>query len=143
VRAGWMVGGYDRDKKFVAKMLRLLEERSELSAVTDKIGSLTFTEDLAKGLAALIETDHVGLFHMTNHGVCSRYEIALKLVSYLGRDDVTVRPVTSEAFPLPAPRAPSEAMANLRLRSLGLDTMPPWEESLRVYVQRYQLIATR
>lgn len=137
VRAGWMVGGYERDKKFVGKILRLLKGQREISVVTDKIGSPTFTEDLSRGIAALIETDHTGLFHMTNHGVCSRYEFARKLIEYLGRQDVIVRPITSEAFPLPAPRASSEAMQNLRLQSLGLDTMPSWEEALRVYVQRY------
>ncbi|MDP3722458.1 MAG: dTDP-4-dehydrorhamnose reductase [Candidatus Omnitrophota bacterium] len=137
VRAGWMVGGHDRDKKFAGKILQLLQTRNTLSVVTDKIGSPTFTEDLARGIATLIETDHVGVFHMTNHGVCSRYEFACKLVEFLGRPGVTIRPITSEAFPLPAPRAPSEAMANQRLQSLGLDHMPPWQEALRTYVQRY------
>lgn len=137
VRAGWMVGGHDRDKKFAGKILQLLQTRNTLSVVTDKIGSPTFTEDLARGIATLIETEHVGMFHMTNQGVCSRYEFACKLVEFLGRSDITIRPVTSEAFPLPAPRAPSEAMANQRLQSLGLDHMPPWQDALRIYVQRY------
>lgn len=137
VRAGWMVGGHDRDKKFAGKILQLLQTRNTLSVVTDKIGSPTFTEDLARGIATVIETEHVGVFHMTNQGVCSRYEFACKLVEFLGRRDVTIRPITSEAFPLPAPRAPSEAMANQRLQSLGLDHMPRWEDALRNYVQRY------
>lgn len=137
VRAGWMVGGFERDKKFVWKMLRLLEERRELLVVMDKIGSLTFTEDLARGITSLIETAHVGIFHMANHGVCSRYDIACKLVELLDRSDVTIRPVRSDAFPLPAPRARSEALENSRLGALGLDTMPSWETALARYVQRY------
>jgi len=137
IRAGWMVGGYERDKKFVGKILHLLEERRELSVVTDKIGSLTFTSDLSDGICALLETSHLGLFHMANHGVCSRYEVACKLVEYLGREDVTVRPVTSDAFPLPAPRGRSEAIANRRLQSLGLDRMPSWETALQTYVHQY------
>lgn len=142
VRAGWMVGGYERDKKFVWKLLRLLEERRELSVVTDTRGSLTFTEDLSEGIAGLIETAHVGTFHMANHGVCSRYDIACKLVELLGRRDVTIRPVTSAAFPLPASRPASEALENHRLQALGLDTMPSWDEALRAYVQRYLACAS-
>ncbi len=138
VRAGWMVGGVERDKKFAGKILRLLEDRRTLSVVTDKIGSPTFTEDLSRGIAALIETRHTGVFHMTNHGVCSRYEFACKLVEYLGRKDVTITPITSEAFPLPAPRAASEAMQNERLQTHGMDLMPTWEEALRKYVHQYQ-----
>ncbi len=136
VRASWMVGGYERDKKFVAKILRLLKERRELTVVTDKIGSLTFTDDLSSGIAAVIETGQTGLFHMANHGVCSRYDVACEIVKCLGRTDVTVRPISSEAFPLPAPRAASEALDNSRLRALGI-TMPSWQTSLHRYVQRY------
>ncbi len=137
VRASWMVGGYERDKKFVGKILRLIEERRELSVVTDKVGSLTFTPDLARGLATLVETPHTGLFHMANRGMCSRYDIAAKMLEYLGRRDVTLKPIGSDAFPLPAPRAASEAVINARLESLGLNLMPSWEDSLRVYVQQH------
>jgi len=137
VRAGWLVGGRGRDKKFVGKILRLLDQRKELSIVTDKIGSPTFTEDLARGITALIGTHYVGIFHMANQGACSRYDIAVKLLEYLGRHDVTIHPVSSDAFPLPAPRGRSEAVENCRLRALGLDTMPTWEEALRAYVQRH------
>ncbi len=143
VRAGWMVGGLERDKKFVWKILQRLERDEAVPVVTDKIGSLTFTEDLSRGLAALIETRHTGLFHMANRGVCSRYDIACKLVDYLGRQGVVIQPVTSEAFPLPAPRSPSEAMENRRLDELGLDLMPSWEEALRVYVEHYRQLAGR
>ena len=137
VRAGWMVGGVELDKKFAGKILRLLETRKELSVVTDKIGTPTFTGDLARGIAALIETGETGLFHMANHGGCSRYEFACKLVEYAGRGDVTVRPITSEAFPLPAPRADSESLENARLQALGLDRMPTWQEALQRYVHHY------
>ncbi len=142
VRAGWMVGGFERDKKFVGKLLRLMETQRELSVVQDKRGSLTFTEDLAQGIAGLIATPHTGLFHMVNQGVCTRYDIARKLVEYVGRPEITIRPVSSAAFPLPAPRGASEAIRNVRLQALGLDTMPPWEASLRRYVEQY-LAASR
>jgi len=137
IRAGWMVGGLDRDKKFAGKILRLLEERRELSVVTDKVGTPTFTEDLSRGIASLIGTAHEGLFHMANHGVCSRFDFARQLVEYLGRRDVTIRPITSEGFPLPAPRSASEAMRNERLQSVGLDAMPSWQAALQRYVQDY------
>lgn len=137
VRAGWMVGGFELDKKFAAKILRQLERQRELTVVTDKIGSPTFTVDLAQGIARLIETDHTGLFHMTNRGMCSRYEFACKLVECLGRRDVTITPIASDAFPLPAPRADSEAMHNERLESLGLNTMRTWEEALSDYIRAY------
>ena len=138
VRASWVVGGFERDKKFVGKMLRLLESQRELSVVTDKIGSLTFTVDFVQNLAALVRREgETGVFHMANRGACSRHEVACKIVEFLGRTDVTVRPVTSDAFPLPAPRGRSEAIRNLRLETLGLDRMPTWQDALQAYVRAY------
>jgi dTDP-4-dehydrorhamnose reductase len=137
VRTGWMVGGYERDKKFVGKILRLLEERTELAIVTDKRGSLTFTDDLAAALADLLQTAHVGVIHVANTGVCSRFDVACSVVQLLGRRDVTIRPVTSEAFPLPAPRSDSEALESLRLAALRLPPLPSWEQALARYVQQY------
>lgn len=69
VRAGWMVGGGPkRDKKFVGKIIRLLDETSKLKAADDKIGSPTYTVDFSRCLADLIETGYYGLYHCTNKG---------------------------------------------------------------------------
>lgn len=133
VRAGWMMGGGRKDKKFVAKILDLVEAGKPVSAVTDKYGSPTFTKDLSGCLIKLIETGQYGIYHITNKGYCSRYDIALKIVKFLNKD-VIVQPVTSDAFPLPALRTRSEASESVRLAPLGIDIMRPWEEALEDYL---------
>lgn len=138
VRAGWMVGGGpEKDKKFVGKIIRLLDKTSKLKAVNDKFGSLTCTVDLSKCLSELIETGYYGLYHCTNKGFASRYEIAKKILEYLGRKDVTVEPVSSAYFPLPAPRARSEASRSYKLELLGMDNARHWEEALKEYIENY------
>ncbi|MBI1737094.1 MAG: dTDP-4-dehydrorhamnose reductase [Candidatus Rokubacteria bacterium] len=133
VRAGWMMGGVTKDKKFVAKIMQQVAEGRPIRAVSDKIGSPTFAEDLVRGIAELIETGYYGLYHMTNQGVCSRYEIARHLVRHLGgRPDVI--PVSSAHFPLPAPRANSEAMRNLKLQLRNIDRMSGWQDALDRYL---------
>jgi dTDP-4-dehydrorhamnose reductase len=67
-------------------------------------------------------------------GSCSRYDVAVALCEILGREDISVEPVSSAFFPLPAPRARSEAMINYKLRLLGLDPMRPWRDALEAYV---------
>ncbi len=135
-RAGWMVGGGPQDRKFVGKMIELIEAgNTTLRAVDDKFGSPTFAKDLARGIRHLLDTGHFGLYHLVNSGGnCSRYEVAVELCRILGRADVTVEPVSSAFFPLPAPRARSEAMVNYKLRLLGIDPMRPWRDALRTYV---------
>ncbi len=133
VRAGWMMGGGRKDKKFVAKILDLIDEGKPISAVTDKFGSPTFTKDLSKSIIELIKTGKYGLYHLTNKGFCSRYDIALKIVEILNRP-VTVKPVGSDAFPLPAPRIRSEASESSKLASIGITPMRPWGDALREYL---------
>ena len=136
VRAGWMVGGGERDKKFVGKIARLiLEGTNPLRVVNDKIGTPTYAKDLLTGIRRLLETGYYGLYHMVNRGTCSRYDIAMMIREVLERPDIEIIPVSSAYFPLPAPRARSEAMRNLKLELLSLHTMRTWQDALREYIQ--------
>ncbi len=138
VRAGWMVGGGPKkDKKFIGKIINRMKETNALKAVNDKIGSPTYTFDFSKCLADLIETEYYGLYHCTNKGYCSRFDVAKKIVDILGRSDVTVEPVSSAYFPLPAARARSEMSRNYKLELLGLDSTRHWEVALKEYIQKY------
>lgn len=134
VRSGWLIGGIEKDKKFVAKIIKQLKTQKEILAVTDKIGSPTFTKDLAEGLMDLVETERYGLYHMANKGVCSRYTVAKKVVELMKKGDANVIPVTSKAFILPAPRPNSEAIENFKLNLLGIDGMRFWEQALEEYI---------
>jgi len=137
VRAGWMVGGWEFDKKFVYKIIQQLRQgKEELKAVSDKFGSLTFTRDFAVNLMPLLNTNYFGIYHMANKGTCSRYDIALKIVELMGLNNkVRVIPISSDQFPLPAPRPRSEMLDNPKLNLLGLNNMPHWQESLAEYIK--------
>jgi len=138
VRAGWMMGGGPKkDKKFVAKIIKLLDKTNELKVVSDKFGSPTYTVDFSRCLTELIETGYYGLYHCTNKGHASRFDVAKKVIEFLGRSDVTLRPVSSAFFPLPAPRARSEMSRNYKLELLGMDKMRYWEEALKEYISFY------
>jgi dTDP-4-dehydrorhamnose reductase len=134
IRAGWMIGGYQKDKKFVWKIIQLLKTKKEIPVVTDKIGSPTFTGDFSKGILAIVNYGTHGVYHCVNEGICSRYEIARKIAEYLHKEDVVLIPVTSEAFPLPAPRGASEALVNYKLKNLGMDLMRTWQDALKEYL---------
>ena len=135
VRAGWMIGGHNKDKKFVWKIVQLLNTKKEISVVIDKTGSPTFTNDFSNGIIDIVESGKHGLYHCVNKGICTRYDIAVKIAEYLGKKDVVIRPVTSDAFPLPAPRGKSEAMINYNLSKIGLDKTRPWQDALKDYLK--------
>lgn len=135
VRAGWMFGGGREDKKFVAKIIELAHNRSELKIVNDKFGSPTYTRDLARALIRLTQTGWFGVYHSVNTGEpCSRYEFALKVLEYAQLTSCRLVPVSSAEFPLPAPRPRMEAGRNLHAELMGLELMRPWQVALREYI---------
>ena len=138
VRAGWMVGGGDRDHKFVAKILRQLDEGAHtIYAVGDKWGTPTYAPDFARCFTRLIDTESYGLYHMACLGQGTRYDVAKRILHVMGlEDEVELIEVDSEFFreAFPAPRPRSEMMRNYLLDLQGMNTMRPWEESLDEYL---------
>lgn len=138
VRAGWMVGGAERDHKFVAKVVDQLRDGARsIRAVTDKLGTPTYTSDFGQNLLELVATPFHGLYHMACLGEGSRYDVAREIVAFYERPDVVVLPVTSSAFEdeYPAPRPRSEMMRNYMLDLRGLNRMRPWQVALHDYLE--------
>ncbi len=133
LRAGWMIGGGEKDKKFVGKMVSLLSEKDEIMAVNDKFGTITYALHLVKTIKQMINTGLYGTYHVASDGVCSRFDIAKEIARIIG-SKVKIIPVGSDRFPLPAPRGRSEAMKSYKLDLLGLNTLPNWQEALREYL---------
>jgi len=140
-RAGWMIGGGEKDKKFVGKIIRLMSEKNEISIVNDKFGSPTYAKELVIGIKEFIKTGYYGLYHMTNTGICSRLEIGNEIASFF-KKNVKINPISSAAFPLPAPRARSEAMRNMKLDLLGMNMMSDWRKVLNDYLLEWAEIMT-
>lgn len=135
VRAGWMFGGGREDKKFVAKIIELAQERDSLSVVNDKFGSPTYTYDIADGIEKLANTGLYGTYHLVNTGgYCSRIEFAEKILEYAGITDCELHPVNSAQFPLPAPRPRMEAAYNYNLDLRGMNWQRHWKEALKNYI---------
>lgn len=109
VRTAWV---YDRDgHNFVATMLRLMDEREELSIVADQIGSPTLAADLATALWALATKDIAGIRHFTNSGVASWYDFAVAiqeeaLAAGQLRRTIPILPIRTSDYPTAAHRPP-------------------------------------
>ncbi|HEY3383827.1 MAG TPA: SDR family oxidoreductase [Vicinamibacterales bacterium] len=137
VRAGWMIGGGDRDHKFVHKIGEQLRAgATTIHAVEDKLGTPTYTRDFAANLLELVETGFYGRYHMACRGEGSRYDVALEIVRHSGRSDVHVVAVDSAHFSetYSAPRPRSEIMRNYMLDLHGLNRMRAWQVALREYL---------
>lgn len=138
-RAGWMIGGGEREKKFVALIIQQIRKGSrQIQVVTDKIGTPTYNVDFARGLARLISTTHYGVYHLSSGAVVSRYQVAQKILQVLGRTNITLTDITSDSqyiqdnFPTPRPK--SETMRSIKTAALNLDCMRSWDIALEEYL---------
>ncbi|MEY8354677.1 dTDP-4-dehydrorhamnose reductase [Lachnospiraceae bacterium 54-53] len=132
VRIAWVFGL--NGKNFIKTMLNLGKTHDKLTVVADQIGSPTYTFDLARLLADMIETEKYGRYHATNEGQCSWYEFACEIFKQAGMN-VAVEPVTSDQYPAKAKRPMNSRMNKDKLAENGFQPMPPWQDALKRYLE--------
>jgi len=121
-------------RNFVDTMLALAEQHDELKVVVDEVLTPTFTLDLARQIARMIDAvPPPGIYHATNDGECSWHEFAKEIFEQAGRN-VRVAKTTSAEWGAPARRPANSVLANAALDAAGLDIMPPWRDALSRYL---------
>lgn len=135
MRTSWLYGpGGDH---FVSTMLQLARERDAVQVVDDQIGVPTSALWLAEATGRLLKTAFArddrgatsGLYHAVARGQTSWYGFARAIFQQY-HVDVTVEPVSTTAFPRPAPRPAYSVLDTGRLRrTFGIDP-PSWSRQL-------------
>jgi dTDP-4-dehydrorhamnose reductase len=103
-----------------------------LRVVVDEIGNPTYAPDLAEAIVKLIHSGHYGIYHLTNRGICSRYDFARAVLELAGRGNVPLEPITSDQWPRDSRPPLHCALHNLAGAALGI-TLRPWREALEDY----------
>lgn len=133
VRIAWVFGVAGNN--FIKTMLRLGKERGAVSVVDDQVGSPTYTYDLARLLVDMIQTERYGRYHVTNEGVCSWYEFAVEIFRQAGMEQVSVTPVSSDAFAAKAVRPENSRMSKEKLKENGFIPLPSWPDALSRFLK--------
>lgn len=132
VRTAWLYGVNGRN--FPKTMLELAENHSQITVVYDEVGTPTYTPDLAKAISQLIETEHYGIYHITNSGSCSWCEFARYIFEVAGKD-VEVIPVTAAQFARPAPRPHYSVLENRNWIEKGFEPLRSYKEAIKEYIE--------
>jgi dTDP-4-dehydrorhamnose reductase len=133
VRTAWLYG-YN-GKNFVKTIMKAASERGALTVVDDQRGNPTNAEDLAHHILKLGVCDEYGIYHCTGTGECSWYDFACKIVEFTNIP-CKVTPVTSEQYASAAKRPAYSSLDNMMLRCTVGDEMRPWEEALKVFMDK-------
>ena len=129
VRTAWLYSKYGAN--FVKTMVRKALTSSEVRVVNDQHGQPTLTTDLAHHVVELVNIkDAVGIFHGTNSGDTTWFELTRKIYEALGESTSLVSPVDSSAYPTKARRPNNSVLGHQRTISLGIPEMRLWSEAL-------------
>ena len=130
IRSTWV---YGEGKNFVNALLQTAETETEAAIPTDQFGSPTSAKDLARIILHLIQTNEYGTYHATCKGKCSRYEFAEEILKLSGKK---LKLIPALAADVPTAARPAYAVLdNFILRIIDVYDMPPWQESLKEYLE--------
>jgi len=133
LRTSWLYGV--RGHNFVNTMLRLGRERAQVEVVDDQIGCPTSATWLAHASAGVLRqvlddpSCPDGVFHAVSRGQTSWYGFARAIFAQF-EVDVDVEPVSTNAFPRPAPRPAYSALDTSRLQHAFGIRPTPWTKQL-------------
>ncbi len=118
---------------FVRTMLRLAQDRDELTVIDDQHCTPTSTADLAAAIVELVQTDEYGLYHATNSGSTTWYGFARAIFDLSGIG-IKVTPITSAQFAAPACRPAYSVLDSTRIAEVTGVSLRPWRDALAAYL---------
>jgi dTDP-4-dehydrorhamnose reductase len=137
LRTSWVYG--TSGKNFLLTMLRLAEQKRELSIVADQFGAPTWARTIAELTVRMLgETpgdawgERSGIYHLTAAGATSWAGFAEAIFEEAGlASPPTVKPIGTSEYPTPARRPQNSRLSCAKLVDrFGIRT-PQWDEELR------------
>ena len=153
LRTSWVFGAHGGN--FLKTILRLALEKEALNIISDQFGAPTSARLLAESTAVIAqallagETGKFGTYHLVAGGETTWHGYATKVVELVNGLGIQTRvsvkdikPIPTEAYPLPAPRPKNSRLNTEKIRNtFGLD-IPDWTvdvEHILKQVLRHEL----
>ena len=134
VRIAWVFGL--NGKNFIKTMLQVGKNHAQVRVVNDQIGTPTYTYDLARLLADMIETDKYGYYHATNEGgYISWYDFTKEIYRQAGMNTEVLPVTTAEYGCSKAARPFNSRLDKTKLVESGFEPLPSWQDALGRYLQ--------
>lgn len=135
VRTSWVMGEYGHN--MAKTLIRLASSEGEHRFVDDQIGIPTIVSDMVKTICDLVIGGYSGIFHISNSGPTTWYDIACYVFDLLGKDPGRIIPIkTSDLSGFRAPRPHYSVLDSFALRGIGMKPLPSWQESLARLVSK-------
>lgn len=137
LRTSWVFGVHGSN--FLKTILKLAQERDTLNVIADQFGAPTSASLLAESAALIAkrllqgEAVKFGTYHLVAGGETTWHGYASKVVALANQLGVRtkvqakdIKPIPTEAYPLPAPRPKNSKLSTDKIRvAYGID-IPDW-----------------
>ena len=149
VRTSWVVGAHGGN--FLKTMLRLAAERESLRVVADQVGAPTSTVVLAQATrAAVTALTHAdaqdarwGIYHVAASGETNWCDYARHVIAQaaargavLKTTPQSIEAITTEQYPLPAPRPLNSRLNTHKFQSTFNMKLPDWREGVNAVLDQ-------
>ena len=131
VRTSWLYSSHGNN--FVKTLIKLGNERDQLSVVSDQVGTPTYAADLAEAIMVMIasfdETKPKEIYHFSNEGAISWYDFG-KAIMKLSNIECAINPIDSKDYASKANRPFYSVLSKLKIKKHYGVNVPYWEDSL-------------
>ncbi len=133
-RTAWLYSPYG--KNFVRTMVRMaITNENPVRVVNDQLGQPTFASDLARQIVDCVSTQlPFGIYHGTNSGQGTWFDLALEVFSLCGADTSRVIPVSSNEFVRPARRPAYSVLSHTKWSNSEVAAMRDWKIALKASI---------
>jgi dTDP-4-dehydrorhamnose reductase len=140
IRTSWLFGEVNvgRNTNFVEKMLELSRRGDLIRVINDQIGSPTYTGDLAKLIAKIINrSDKVeyGIYNFSGKGEASWYDFAEEIFK-IEKRKIKIKAVSTGEFPSNVNRPLYSYLDKKKIeKALGFKVRS-WQQMLQDYLEK-------
>jgi dTDP-4-dehydrorhamnose reductase len=129
IRTSWVYSSFG--KNFVKTIIRLLQDKPQISVVQDQLGSPTFAADLANSILQIISSNNwiPGIYNYSNSGIISWYQFAEEIGKLVG-SSTPIKGISTAEYPTPAKRPAWSVLDTSKIVSTYGVTIKDWKESL-------------
>lgn len=135
IRTSWLYSEYGHN--FVKTMLRLGNQKEQISVVNDQVGSPTYAGHLASALVKLVEEvvsapnkDFGGVYHYANTGTATWFDLATAVMKIKDLP-CKVNPCSTKEYPTKAARPAYSVLQTQKIQSIFDLQIADWKEALR------------
>lgn len=151
LRASWIYS--NRGTNFVRTMMRLAQEKNDLSVVTDQIGCPSWARFLAVVSAEILLKNNglenfSGTYHLSATGHVARFDFAQSIIALAkqfgnpGSKWAQLHPIKTIDFPLPARRPLYVATSKNKLSERFGVSIPSWQIQLESFMKNVDAQST-